>query len=68
MSKNAAHLTIIQRTTIEALLGEQNSLRYIAERIGKPPSTIFREVRNHTIVTVPKCCVCIFRAKCRPIW
>ena len=65
MSKNAAHLTIIQRTTIETLLGEQNSLRYIAERIGKEPSMVSREVRNHTRITVPKCCDCTFRAECR---
>ena len=60
MSTKPTHLTQHQRSVIEALLGEQNSLRHIADRIAKAPSTVSREVRNHTKVVVPKCCDCTF--------
>ena len=46
MSTKPTHLTQHQRSVIEALLSEQNSLRHIADRIAKAPSTVSREVRN----------------------
>ena len=65
MSTKPTHLTQHQRSVIEALLGEQNSLRHIADRIAKVPSTVSREVRNHTKVVVPKCCDCVYASHCK---
>lgn len=43
------HLTYVNRCTIEALLNEGFSMRYIAQRIDCSPSTISREIAKHTI-------------------
>ncbi len=43
-------LTSADRNTIETLLFEKKSLRQIADYLGKSPSTISREIKNHTYV------------------
>ena len=56
------HLTLEDRAKIEALLNEDMSIRYIADRLGKAPSTISREIRNHTKRSHHHLCDCdIFR-------
>ena len=42
------HLTPYERGIIHALLGEGRSLRYIAQRLNRHPSTISREVKRGT--------------------
>lgn len=43
------HLTLSDRTLIESRLNEGHSVRSIAAELMKQPSTILREIRNHTI-------------------
>lgn len=62
--KMTKHLTLDDRIRIEALLKEGFSLRYIADRIDKSPSTISRELKKHTIITSPKSCDCSYIANC----
>ena len=50
MTKNK-HLTYEERVQIERLLCERTSLKQIAERLGKHPATISREVRAHAIIS-----------------
>jgi IS30 family transposase len=50
MAKNK-HLTIEERLTIQHLLGEQKSLKEIAAKLNKHPTTISREVRARVIVS-----------------
>ena len=57
--KKSTHLSVDDRIRIESLLREGYSLRYIADRIDKSPSTISREVSKHTLVHTPKCCDCL---------
>lgn len=73
MGKKNAHLTYDDRVRIEALLEEEVSLRYIAERLDKSPSTISREIKKHTkAIPHRKCCDCMYfkdcsvRNACRP--
>lgn len=64
MTKNA-HLTFDERTTIEFSLRERLSFRAIAERIGKDPSTISKEIRNHyKIIEKDSFNPCKHRRKC----
>ena len=46
MSKNR-HLTLEGRITIEQKLKEQETFKEIARDLGKDPTTIAKEVRNH---------------------
>lgn len=46
MAKNA-HLTFDERQTIEVSLRDNLKFKEIGEIIGKDPSTISKEVRNH---------------------
>ena len=46
MAKNA-HLTLSDRIAIEVGLRERRSFASIAQELGKDPSTISKEVRNH---------------------
>ncbi len=57
--KTPTHLTADDRVRIETLLREHASIRYIADRLDKSPSTISREIRKHTQVHAPKCCDCL---------
>lgn len=62
--KKSTHLTADDRIRIEALLREECSLRYIADRLDKSPSTISREISKHTQVHTPKCCDCLNSPDC----
>lgn len=65
MQKKApTHLTASDRIRIETLLREQASVRYIADRLDKSPSTISREIRKHTQVHASKCCDCLHSHNC----
>ena len=62
--KNSTHLTPDDRVRIEALLKENCSLRYIADRLDKSPSTISREIAKHASLHTPSCCDCIYSPDC----
>lgn len=52
--KKDNHLTADDRISIETLLREEHSLRYIADRLDKSPSTISMEIIKHTSVHLSK--------------
>lgn len=62
--KKSTHLTPDDRIRIEALLKEGCSLRYIADRLDKAPSTISREIAKHASLHVPRCCDCLNSTSC----
>ena len=62
--RKGKHLTYAKRCTIEALLGEGHSLRYIAERNGCSPSTVSREIRNHTVIQKSHSNDCLNKSDC----
>lgn len=64
---NKAHsrLTLEQRCTIEALLNEHYSIRYIAKQLDKSPSTISREINNHLQLKAAKFNVCVNKRYCK---
>lgn len=62
--KKSTHLTADDRIRIETLLKEGSSLRYIADRLDKSPSTISREISKHAQVHVPGCCDCLNSPEC----
>ena len=62
--RKKTHLTPDDRTRIETLLHEDHSLRYIADRLDKAPSTISREIRGHTTIIRPKQCDCLYHDSC----
>ena len=45
--RNSAHLTIAEREEIRVLLSARHSLRSIARKFGRSPSTISREVARN---------------------
>lgn len=53
MARNS-HLTLDERIIIEVSLKERKSFKQIARELGKDPSTISKEVRNHLIFETPK--------------
>ena len=62
--KSKKHLTTDDRTRVATLLHESYSLRYIADRLDKSPSTISREIHNHTTVIKPNQCDCLYSTDC----
>lgn len=62
--KTAKHFTPDDRIRIESLLCEGFSLRYIADRLDKSPSTISREIKKHSLTHTPRCCDCINSPNC----
>ncbi len=62
--KRKTRLLLEDRCTIETLLNEGKSIRYIASCLGKSPSTVLREIQNHTQVKKPKKTNCINRKDC----
>jgi len=58
------HLTLDDRIRIEHFLEENRSIRYIAERLDRPPSTISREINKHAIVFKGKKCNCVNFKSC----
>lgn len=63
-NKSSKHLTIDERIRIDSLLSEGFSLRYIADRLGKSPSTISREIKKHSITHFPRHCDCVNSPSC----
>lgn len=63
-NKNSKHLTADDRIRIDSLLSEDFSLRYIADRLGKSPSTISREIKNHSVIHSSRRCDCTYSASC----
>ncbi len=59
-----SHLTPNDRTRIEILLSEGCSIRYIADRLDKAPSTISREINKHICFVQPRTCDCIYFRDC----
>lgn len=62
--KSSKHLTLDDRTRLEALLTEGLSLRYIADRLDKSPSSLSRELKKHSLIHSPRCCDCINSSSC----
>ena len=62
--KTFKHLTLEDRVRIETLIKEGFSLRYIADRLDKSPSSISREIKNYSVTVSPKCCDCVFQNDC----
>ncbi|MCM1145712.1 MAG: IS30 family transposase, partial [Lachnoclostridium sp.] len=62
--KKSTHLTLDERIRIETLLREDYSLRYIADRLDKSPSTISREISKHAQLHAPVCCDCLNSPDC----
>ena len=63
--KPSKHLTRDDRVRIETFLNENRSVRYIATRLDKSPSTISREIRNHSDTRGAKFCDCIYYSECK---
>lgn len=65
MKKKRGHLTYDERVRIETLLEEEVSVRYIAERLDRSPSTISREIKKHTKAKTPgRCYDCMYFHDC----
>lgn len=62
--KRKTRLTLEDRCVIETLLNEHRSIRYIASSLDKSPSTILREIRNHTQLYKAKQLNCLNRKNC----
>ena len=72
MAKNE-HLNLEDRCTIAAMLKNRESFRSIANTIGKDPSTVSKEVRNHLIFSRTGCSGhaynnCVHRRGCKEAW
>ena len=52
---NNKHLIIDDRITISQMLRERKSFKEIGESLNKDPSTISKEIRNHTILSKTGC-------------
>ncbi|MBQ9134815.1 MAG: helix-turn-helix domain-containing protein [Lachnospiraceae bacterium] len=62
--KHHSHLTFEDRVRIDEMLRRGDSFRSIAAVLGKTPSTISREVRNHTTVVPTRETDCIYLREC----
>ena len=49
-NRKGRHLTYGKRCRIETLLAEGQSMRYIAECVGCSPSTVSREIKQHSFI------------------
>ena len=58
------HLSLSKRCTIEALLNEKQSLRYIAEKLDCSPSTVSREIKKHSFIQVSHKNDCLNKKDC----
>ncbi|MCR5651648.1 MAG: IS30 family transposase [Lachnospiraceae bacterium] len=59
------HLSEADRCVIDQLLKEGHSIRYIAEQMECAPSTISREISNHSEKRVPRTCDCLYFKDCK---
>ncbi len=57
-------LTLPERCSIETLLCENRSIRYIAGYLNKSPSTISREIQKHAVIVKAKANDCQLRRDC----
>jgi len=57
-------LTLAERQSIETLLSENKSIRYIAGSLNKSPSTISREINKHSITKKAKGNDCLIKSDC----
>lgn len=65
MKKKNKHMTYDERVRIETLLEEEASVRYIADRLDRSPSTISREIKRHTQTkSSGKCYDCMYFHDC----
>lgn len=64
MAKNYTHLSLEERVLIEGRLNFQKSIRSIAKELGKSPSTILREIRNHSVIIKEEFTDCLNRKDC----
>lgn len=64
---NNKHLTLADRYKIETLLGENRSVRYIANCLSKSPSTISREIQKHTFIYKGRSNDCHLKNTCTKI-
>lgn len=64
MAKNYKHLSLEERVLIEDRLNFQKSIRSIAKELGKSPSTILREIRNHSVTINEEFTDCLNRKDC----
>lgn len=62
--KTQKHLSLDERIRIQSLLEEDFSLRYIADRLGKSPSTVSRKLKKHAASISPNCCDCLNSSGC----
>ena len=62
MSKK--HLSLDERVRIQHYLEDGRSIRYIADRLDKSPSTISREINKHIKKHTPQLCDCTYFATC----
>lgn len=59
------HLTLAQRTKIEAYLNQDCSFAQIAKELGRSPSTIAREIKRNAEPYPTKKNDCVFLAECK---
>ena len=52
MNAKHSHLTSDDRIRIETFIAEGRSVRYIADRLDKAPSTISRELKKHVRIII----------------
>lgn len=64
MNQNQKHLTLDDRVRIQHYLEENYSIRYIAERLDRSPSTISRELKKHSKIYIPTQCDCLHFSEC----
>ena len=66
MAKHS-HLTLSERIEIEKALRDRASFSEIGASLGKDPSTVSKEVRNHFIIKDggSRCNPCLYRTACK---
>lgn len=64
MAKNYKHLSLEERVLIEDRLNFKKSIRSIANELGKSPSTILREIKNHSVNINEEFTDCLNRKDC----
>ena len=62
--RKGQHLTYGKRCKIETLLSEGQSMRYIAECIGCSPSTVSREIKQHSFIQKSHTNDCLNKSNC----
>ena len=62
--KHHSHFNLEERARIAEKLKRGDSFRMIADDLGKSPSTISREVRNHSVVESSKRNDCLHLKEC----